>query len=118
MNATESVALLQGIYPQLISTLPIQEAMRPFLLEVSDRASKQIARAYLGAMPKEANIGVGFGSPKFKADMIAYIDDIGGQHITGDNRNTRKLVGKAFADGVENGDTLRQVIKKELNDIR
>lgn len=112
LNATESVALIQGLYPQLISTLPIQEAMRPFLLQVSDRASKQIARSYLSVLPKEANIGVGFGSTEFKAGMLAYIEDIGGQHITEITETTRKLVGKAFTDGVENGDTLRQLQKR------
>lgn len=112
LEATQSISIVKGLSAELISTIPIQEAMIPFITTVSDRTAKQFARQYVKYLPKDVSVGVGFGSARFKQEMADYVRTIGSEHIKDITETTRKLVNKAFIDGLENGDTLKQVAKR------
>jgi len=112
LQQTNNVNVVMGLSSELISTLAIQEAMIPFITTVSDRTAKQFAKTYVRYLPKDVNIGVGFGSAKFRQEMLDYINTIGNAHVKDITETTRKLVNKAFIDGIENGDTISQLGKR------
>ena len=97
---------------QVQMQIPIQQTMREFITSVSDRVAKSIYKRYAKYMPESVNIGVGFGSAKFAQDINEYINTVGGQHIKDINDTTLKQIKKAFNDGIEQGDTVKQLAQR------
>lgn len=110
LESSKSIALVSGFTTQLITTYAIEEAYKPFIISVSDRGAKVFARSL--RLPDKTSIAVGFGNEVFKQNMIEYLNTIGSQHIVDITETTRKLVNKALADGLAEGDTIRQVAKR------
>lgn len=92
--------------------IPIQATMREFIMTSSDRVAKNIARTYLKYIPKESNLGIGFGSAKFAQDIEEYIKTVGGKHIKDINDTTLKQIKKAFVDSANEGETIKQLAKR------
>lgn len=112
LEGTQQIVLINAMSTELITTLPIQQAFNEFISIVGDRSAKKTFQLFMRSLPNSANISVGFGSDIFKAQMQEYLNTIGGQHIRDITDTTRKLVSKAFTDGIEAGDTTRQLSKR------
>jgi hypothetical protein len=112
LEGTQQIVLINAMSTELITTLPIQQAFNEFISIVGDRSAKKTYQLFMRSLPNSANISVGFGSDIFKAQMQEYLNTIGGQHIKDITDTTRKLVSKAFTDGIEAGDTTRQLSKR------
>jgi len=112
LEGTQQIVLINAMSTELITTLPIQQAFNEFISIVGDRSAKKTFQLFMRSLPNSANISVGFGSDIFKAQMQEYLNTIGGQHIKDITDTTRKLVSKAFTDGIEAGDTTRQLSKR------
>jgi len=112
LEGTQQIVLINAMSTELITTLPIQQAFNEFISIVGDRSAKKTYQLFMRSLPNSANISVGFGSDIFKAQMHEYLNTIGGQHIKDITDTTRKLVSKAFTDGIEAGDTTRQLSKR------
>jgi hypothetical protein len=112
MEQSGSILLVQELQAQLISVVPIGVAMDNFVRFSGDKVAKNIWRTYRRYIPNNASVGVGFGAEKFALDMNEYLRTIGAQHIKDIDKTTRKLVKKAFEDGLKEGDTLKQVARR------
>lgn len=113
LEGTSSISTVLGLSDVLITELPIQRAMLEFLPIVSDKTGRQVARMYKQYLPKDSGLGVGFGSEQFKKEMGEYIKDIGYDlHAKDITETTKNLTRKALQDGLDNGDTMRQVAKR------
>ena len=112
LSNTQQVVLINAMSTELITTLPIKAAFNEFISIVGDRSAKKTFQLFMRSLPESANVSVGFGSSIFKAQMQEYLNTIGNQHIKDITDTTRKLVGKAFTDGIEAGDTTRQLAKR------
>jgi len=112
LEGTQQIVLINAMSTELITTLPIQQAFNEFVSVVGDRSAKKTYQLFMRSLPESANISVGFGSDIFKAQMQEYLNTVGNQHIKDITDTTRKLVGKAFTDGIEAGDTTRQLSKR------
>lgn len=112
LSQTEQVVFINSMRTELITTLPIQAAFNEFISIVAGRSAKKTYQLFMSGLPNSANISVGFGSDIFKDQMQTYLNTIGNQHIKDITDTTRKLVGKAFTDGIEAGDTTRQLAKR------
>lgn len=112
LEGTQQIVLINAMSTELITTLPIQQAFNEFISIVGDRSAKKTYQLFMRSLPESGNISVGFGSDIFKAQMQEYLNTIGGQHIKDITDTTRKLVGKAFTDGIEAGDNTRQLAKR------
>lgn len=112
LEGTQQIVLINAMSTELITTLPIRQAFNEFISVVGDRSAKKTYQLFMRSLPESSNISVGFGSDIFKAQMQEYLNTIGGQHIKDITDTTRKLVSKAFTDGIEAGDTTRQLSKR------
>lgn len=114
-NGTDILVVEQLFQSQLYQVqmqIPIQQTMREFITSVSDRVAKSIYKRYIKYMPESLNIGVGFGSAKFAQDINEYISTVGGQHIKDINDTTLRQIRRAFTDGIEQGDTTKQLAQR------
>ena len=112
LTQTEQAVLINAMSTELITTLPIQQAFNEFIPVLADRTAKKTYQLFIRFLPEQANISVGFGSSIFRDSMREYLNTIGTQHIKDITDTTRKLVDKAFRDGIEAGDTTRQLAKR------
>jgi len=113
LEGTSSIGAVLGLSGVLISEVPIQTAMLEFLPIVADKTGRHVARIYSKYLPKDSSLGVGFGSEQFKREMASYIKEYGyDKHAKDITETTKKLVRKALQDGLDNGDTIRQVSKR------
>ena len=117
LNAIEqsgSVVFASSLSNQLVTPIPIATAMEQFINKISDRTARHLFRQYLKFLPKETNVGVGFGNMQFRLAMQEYIRTSGSQHVQSITETTRKLVNKAFLDSAEAGETQKQLAKRML----
>lgn len=117
LNAIEqsgSTVFASQLSNQLVTSIPIATAMEQFINKISDRTARHLFRQYLKFLPKETNIGVGFGNMQFRMAMQEYIRVSGSQHVQSITETTRKLVNKAFLDSAEAGETQKQLAKRML----
>jgi hypothetical protein len=112
IKSTNSSLMAQGMSSQLISEVPISKAIRDFNYYVSDRTARYLYKTYLKFIPEEANLGIGFGSDKFKYEMGQYMANEGAEHIRKITETTRERVRKAFIDGAREEDTLAKLRKR------
>ncbi len=112
LENTQQAVLINAMSTELITTIPIQQAFNEFIPILSDRTAKKTFQLFMRFVPESSSVSVGFGSSIFKEGMREYLNTIGTQHIKDITDTTRKLVAKAFTDGIEAGDTTKQLAKR------
>lgn len=112
LENTQQAVLINALSTELISTIPIQQAFNEFITVLSDRTAKKTYQLFMRFVPESSSISVGFGSSIFRDGMREYLNTIGTQHIKDITDTTRKLVAKAFTDGIDAGDTTKQLAKR------